>query len=410
MFFQYSCLALICTLPLTSFATNSVLTLEPKITDEVALRAAVEQQVLPLMQQQQLPGMAVAVLWQGKSYLYSFGLADQTKAIKVTADTLFEVGSISKTFAGVIGAMALARGDIHLTDPVNKHWPALTNPQWQSINLQHLATYSVGGLPLQLPPAVTDHESLLAYYQQWQPTFAPGQQRVYANSSIGLFAHLAAKAGGHTYAEAFHQLTTTLGLQQTYLQVPAAAESQYAWGYQEGKPVRIGRGVLLDEAGGVKASVRDLAAWLQAHLQAHQQLLLPKHPTTHLAATQTKTAMPEALLQAGLIGAQQGYAKAGQIYQGLGWEMLDYPVTLSSLTAMTDPAFVAGRATSMIYPPKVINPSSWVHKTGATSGFGAYAAFIPSRQVGIVILANQRYPNALRVKLAYQILENLRSN
>ncbi len=410
MFFQHPCIALICALPCISFAASSTLASAAKITDEIALKAAVERQVRPLLQQQQIPGMAVAVLWQDKSYFYNFGLADQSKAIKVTADTLFEVGSISKTFAGVIGAMALARGDIQLNDPVNQHWPALTSPQWQSINLQHLATYSAGGLPLQLPPTVTDHKSLLTYYQQWQPTDAPGQYRVYANSSIGLFAHLAAKAGGHTYAESFHQLTTTLGLQQTYLQVPAAAESQYAWGYQEGKPVRIGRGVLLDEAGGVKASARDLATWLQAHLQAHQQLLLPKQPAPHLAATQTTMATPEAAIQAGLIGAQQGYAKAGQIYQGLGWEMLDYPVTLASLTAMTEPAFVAGSTTSMIYPPKAINPSSWVHKTGATSGFGAYAAFIPSRQVGIVILANQRYPNALRVKLAYQILENLRSN
>ena len=35
----------------------------------------------------------------------------------VTPDTVFELGSISKTYAGVIGAMALERGDIKLTDP-----------------------------------------------------------------------------------------------------------------------------------------------------------------------------------------------------------------------------------------------------------------------------------------------------
>ena len=45
-------------------------------------------------------------------------------------------------------------------------------------------------------------------------------QRVYANSSIGLFAHLAAAAGGTPYAVAFSQLTTSLKLTQTYLQVP----------------------------------------------------------------------------------------------------------------------------------------------------------------------------------------------
>lgn len=306
----------------------------------------------------------------------------------MTPDTLFELGSISKTFAGVIGAMALERGEIELTDPVTRHWPALTGKPWQRINMQHLATYTAGGLPLFMPDSVTDKTSLLRYYQQWQPEFAPGTQRVYANSSIGLFAHLAVAAGGKGYAEVFHQLTATLKMPHTYLQVPKDAQAQYAWGYNDGKPVHIGSGVLLDEAGGAKASARDLATWLQANMQPEQ--------------------VKDPVLQAGITRAQQRYAKAGQMYQGLGWEMLDYPLPLSALTAMTDPSFVAGSPATLLAPPAPAASNSWVHKTGATGGFGAYAAFIPSRQVGIVLLANKRYPNAQRVELAYRILEQLK--
>lgn len=358
------------------------------IENEAALKTAVSQQVSTLMQQQQIPGMAVAVLWRGKTFFYSFGQADVAAKKAVTPDTLFELGSISKTFAGVIGAMALERGDIKLNDPVAKHWPALTGKQWQPINMQHLATYTAGGLPLQLPETVTEKTSLLNYYQQWQPEFSPGTQRVYANSSIGLFAHLAVAAGGKGYAEVFHKLTADLQMPNTYLQVPKTAQAQYAWGYKEGKPVRIGTGVLLDEAGGVKASVRDLASWLQANLQPEQ--------------------VTDPLLRAGIAKAQQRYAKSEQMYQGLGWEMLDYPVSLADLTAMTAPEFVAGTAATVLVPPAPAVANSWVHKTGATGGFGAYAAFIPSRQVGIVLLANQRYPNALRVEVAHKVLENLK--
>ena len=358
------------------------------IKNEAALKKVVSQQVGALMSAQQIPGMAVAVLWQGKTFYYSFGQADVAANRAVTPDTIFELGSISKTFAGVIGAMALERGEIKLTDPVAKHWPQLTATPWQQINMQHLATYTAGGIPLFMPESVTDKPSLLDYLQQWQPQFPAGTQRVYANSSIGLFAHLAAAAAGKSYTEVFsQQLTAPLKLRQTFLQVPKSAEAQYAWGYNEGKAVRIGSGVLLDEAGGAKASMRDLASWIQANMQPAQ--------------------VTDPMLQAGMVRAQQRYAKSSQMYQGLGWEMLDYPVSLSTLTAMTDPEFVRGSAATFNVTPAALQQNSWVHKTGATGGFGAYAAFIPSRQVGIVLLANKRYPNSLRVQLAYQVLENL---
>jgi len=383
MYFRKTRITLLCAL----FAAGPLLAQTNTIANEAALKTTVSQQVSQLMQQQQIPGMAVAVLWQGNTYFYSFGKADLAANKVVTPDTLFELGSISKTFAGVIGAMALERGDIKLTDPVSKHWPALTAKPWQRINMQYLATYTAGGLPLFMPDSVTDKASLLRYYQQWQPEFAPGTQRVYANSSIGLFAHLAVAAAGKGYAEVFQQLTTTLQMPNTYLQVPAAAQAQYAWGYNEGKPVRIGTGVLLDEAGGAKASVRDIATWLQANLKPEQ--------------------VKDPLLQAGIARSQQRYAKSALMYQGLGWEMLDYPLPLTTLTAMTAPGFVAGSAATVLAPPAAAVADSWVHKTGATGGFGAYAAFIPSRQVGIVLLANKRYPNSERVKLAYQVLEKL---
>lgn len=362
------------------------------IQNEADLHRDIKQRINQLMQQQQIPGMAVAVLWRGQSYLYSFGKADIAANKAVSNDTLFEVGSISKTYAGVLGAMALELGKVTLTDPVAQHWPALTtagSQQWQQINMQHLATYTAGGLPLFMPSTVSDQASLLRYFQQWQPQYPAGTHRLYANSSIGLFAHLAVAATGSSYADAFAKhLKAPLQLQHTFLQVPASAQAQYAWGYQDNKAVRINPAMLQDEAGGVKTSVRDLAKWLQANMQPEQLSSVP--------------------LQASIQRAQQRYAKSDAMFQGLGWEMLDYPVSLSDLKAMTDPAFVQGSAATLLNPPVAATANTWVHKTGATNGFAAYAAFIPSRQVGIVLLANKRYPNAQRVELAYSVLEALR--
>ena len=373
-----------CALLLTaSFSTFAAAKTEQQIAD------IVNRTITPLMQEQAIPGMAVAIIYEGKPYYFTWGKADIANNHPVTQQTLFELGSVSKTFNGVLGGDTIARGEIKLSDPVTKYWPELTGKQWRGISLLHLATYTAGGLPLQIPDDITDKAALLRFYQNWQPQWKPGTTRLYANASIGLFGALAVKPSGMPYEQAMTtRVLKPLKLDHTWINVPKAEEAHYAWGYRDGKAVRVSPGMLDAQAYGVKTNVQDMANWVMANMAPEK--------------------VADASLKQGIALAQSRYWRIGSMYQGLGWEMLNWPVEANTVVEGSDSKVaLAPLPVAEVNPPAPPVKASWVHKTGSTGGFGSYVAFIPEKQLGIVMLANKSYPNPARVEAAYHILEAL---
>ncbi|MGL5758550.1 class C beta-lactamase [Plesiomonas sp.] len=375
------------TLAALSLSTATVAAPNTLSTEQIS--QVVNRTIEPLLKKQMIPGMAVAVIYQGQPYYFTWGKADVKSNREVTEQTLFELGSVSKTFTGVLGGDAVARGEIKLSDKANHYWPALNGKQWQEITMLDLATYTAGGLPLQVPDNVTNNASLLEFYQQWQPQWAPGTTRVYANSSIGLFGALAVKPSGLKFDDAMTQrVLQPLNLKHTWITIPTEEEKNYAWGYRDSNPVHVSPGMLDAESYGVKSSITDMAAWLQANMA-------PQH-------------ISNPTLKRGLEMAQARYWRVGNMYQGLGWEMLNWPVNGVAMAKESDSAVaLASQPVIAVEPPAPAVASSWVHKTGSTGGFGAYVAFIPEQQLGIVMLANKNYPNPVRVQAGYTILKAL---
>lgn len=358
-------------------------------TEKSDIDNLVQDAAQAIMQQYKIPGLAIAVTANGKQSFYNYGVASRETGRKVTRNTLFEIGSISKTFTATLATYAQVNGRLALSDNPGKYLPQLQGSQLDKVTLINLGTHTAGGFPLQIPDDVQNNEQLMDYFRSWQPLFAPGTYRTYANPSIGLLGMIAAKSMNIPFDEALEaQLFPKLGMHGSFINVPSSNMPLYAQGYnKQDAPVRLSPGVLAAEAYGVKTSVQDLIRFVEVNLNL----------------TQT-----DATLKRAIADTHIGYFQLGPMTQDLIWEQYGYPVSLDTLLeGNSDKMAYERQAATKLTPPQPPQQAVWVNKTGSTRGFGAYAAFIPEKKLGIVILANKNYPNEPRVRLAYQILSKL---
>ncbi|NAO97763.1 MULTISPECIES: class C beta-lactamase [unclassified Halomonas] len=353
------------------------------------IEALVNDTIAPLMAEHRIPGMAIALSINGQQHYFNYGLANQEAGIPVTDETLFELGSISKIFTAALTGYAQASGALSLSDPASHYLTELEGSAFDEITLLELGTYTAGELPLQFPESVQSEETMIDYYRQWQPESAPGSHRLYSNPSLGLFGYLAAQSLGQPFEMAMEEaLFAPLGLEHSYFQVPEAQQANYAYGYsKEDEPIRVNPGMLDAQAYGLKSTAADVLTLVEANMSGAE---LNEPLSQALAATRT------------------GYFEVGNMTQGLGWESYAYPVALDQLLVGNSLEMILQpNPANRLTPPLAPRQEALYNKTGATNGFGGYVAFVPSEQIGIVLLANRNYPNQARIEAAQHILTKL---
>ncbi|MDN4054833.1 class C beta-lactamase [Massilia sp. YIM B02763] len=376
----------------TAFAVLAALALNTApaavAADAAAVRAAVDRVIRPLMKEYDVPGLAVGVTVDGQALFFNYGVAARDGGKPVSETTLFELGSVSKTFTATLACHAQNLGRIDFADHPGTYVPQLKGSPIDRATLLDLGTYTPGGLPLQFPDDVDTDEQATAYYRQWQPDAPPGTLRRYSNPSIALLGRAAAVGLGVPYGEAVERrLLPALGLRHTYVTVPDSAMGDYAWGYnQANKPVRVNRGPFDLEAYGVKSSSADMVRYMQAQIDPSQ---LP------------------AAMRAALDCTHVGYFQVGEMTQGLGWEQYRGTPTLPRLLAgnSTDVSWKPNPARKIA--PTAAPPGTLLNKTGATGGFGSYVVYVPEKKIGVVLLANRNYPTPAKVTAGWKILEAL---
>lgn len=223
----------------------------------------------------ELPGISVLVARDGKIvYESGFGFADLARKTRVSPETKFRIGSVTKQFTAAAVLRLIGDGKLSLTDPLEKFFPGFA--RGREITVHHLLTHTSGihsytGKPEFLERVVQPiaPAELIAWFRDDPADFAPGAGFLYNNSGYFLLGEIVAQVSGKSYAaflrEAFFE---PLGMKDTGVFVNAAPPAGIALGYSvaAGKPSPAHDWDMswAGGAGALYSTVRDLFRWSEA--------------------------------------------------------------------------------------------------------------------------------------------------
>lgn len=134
-----------------------------------------------------LNGNVLVVQNNKRLYSKSFGYANDSKDILLTADYRFGIGSIYKEFPAVAIMQLVEKGQLQLEDKLSKHLPKL--PEWaEKIKIKHLLQYTSGlprinfGKYFSIQKTITDEDIMQDLMNLEQLEFQPGTDYIYSNN------------------------------------------------------------------------------------------------------------------------------------------------------------------------------------------------------------------------------------
>jgi N-acyl-D-aspartate/D-glutamate deacylase len=215
---------------------------------------------------------------KGKTvYEKAFGVVNINTGEKLTAQSAFNLASVSKQFVCMTVMILKERGKLDFDDPVRKH---LLNFPYEGITIRHLMTHT-SGLPEYFEPMnrymgstdTIENQHVLQWLADYKPKldFSPGEKWAYSNTGYVVLASLVEVASGKSFLAFFiESIVKPLGLKDTYtyhLRMGNSPKNRvYGFRYSEGyrKMDDLSRFDGLIGDGNIYASARDLLIWEQA--------------------------------------------------------------------------------------------------------------------------------------------------
>jgi len=298
-------------------------------------------------------GVVIGVSQRGIRRIFVYG--------PVKEDSIFEIGSISKTFTGLILAQMVAQHKVNLDEPVRELLPAgaVAKPEGAEITLLDLATQQSGlpRLPDNLQPAdmqdpYADYRpaDLYRFIAKHGVSKPPSARFNYSNLGLGLLGQALANRAATTYPDLLRmEVTGPLQLNDTVVKLSPEQEKRFAPGH--GAQHQAARGWNFDAlagAGAIRSTASDMLTYLEAQL--HPEAL--KHPAGAGAADDPLGTLARALVMSHELRADS----LPGMKVGLAW----------------------------LFETKT---GGFWHN-GGTGGYSSYALFDPQRDYAVVVLYN----------------------
>ncbi len=170
------------------------------------LKDWIEHIVPKHMRAGKMPGLSLAVVDKGRTiYAEGFGSRDKERNLPATPDTLYGIGSITKSFVAIAVMQLVEKGLIKLSDPVSIHAPLRIGLEDDPITIHHLLTHSLGvpslgtssvafyksvGYDTGIPFGSPDDFYRLMNGAQGEVVDAPGKRFFYHNAAWRILGHI----------------------------------------------------------------------------------------------------------------------------------------------------------------------------------------------------------------------------
>ncbi len=328
--------------------------------------------VMAEMRRLQVPGVSIGIIHDGREYLAGFGVTSVENPLPVTADTLFQIGSTTKTLTGTIIMQLVEKGSIDLDEPVKTYLPELRLKDSYaegSVTPRHLLTHMGGWVGDFFRETGNGDDALACYVAEMaelEQVVPVGTIWSYNNAGFGLAGRLIEVVTGQTYEEvAQESMLNPLGMTNSYF-FPADVISR---AFVVGHRVDEEQGVVVERpwalarsahaVGGLCSSARD-----QLRYARFQMGDGATEDGTRLLSAGTMTAMQ----------TPQGSANLGRL-MGLSWLIKEYGDTRAVLHG------------------------------GATNGQLSAFLMVPSRGFAITVLTNADEGSILHDNVVNRALE-----